>query len=282
MLKKAYYLSVLLFFISQFSDAQSFYNKGRNRKLVANGGFGVASYYGDLNNPGDIIDFTPDITFGARYEINNMVSVGMNLAWFMLRGDDAEADTEGRERRNLSFRSHNVELSVLGFIDLYPRGKRFYQRPIVGPYAYFGIGLLYYNPQAELEGSYYSLRPLQTEGNSYSIFTPTIPLGFGLRFRATPFINVVLEGGYRITFTDYLDDVSTVYIDNSTFDDPIARQLADRRPEIGLPLKEAGSVRGNPEKNDGYFITSLKVEIYLPDILFEPNPYRGRGFRRRR
>ena len=257
---KAYISAVLLFLICELAAAQSFYNRSRNRKLVANGGFGIASYFGDLNNPGDIIDVQPDVTFGARYEINNMVSVGMNLAWFMLRGDDSEADDQGRELRNLSFRSHNVELSVLGYIDLYPRGRRFYQRPIVGPYAYFGVGLLYYNPQAELDGSFYSLRPLQTEGNSYSIFTPTIPLGFGLRFRATPFINIVLEGGYRITFSDYLDDVSTVYIDNSSFEDPIARQLADRRPEIGLPLKEAGSVRGNPEKNDGYLISSLKVE----------------------
>ena len=58
---------------------------------------------------------------------------------------------------------------------------------------------------------------------------------------------------YRFTFTDYLDDVSTVYIDPNSFTDPIARELADRRPELGLEPASAGDKRGNPDKNDGYF-----------------------------
>ncbi|MEQ8924443.1 MAG: hypothetical protein RLO81_01455, partial [Fulvivirga sp.] len=55
------------------------------------------------------------------------------------------------------------------------------------------------------------------------------------------------------------------YVDNSSFEPGSnAQLLADRRPEIGLPLKEAGSKRGEPSNNDNYFLYNLKVEFYLP------------------
>ena len=80
----------------------------------------------------------------------------------------------------------------------------------------------------------------------------------------TNWINVGLEGTYRWTFTDYIDDVSTVYVDNSTFTDPVEQILADRRLELGLQAAEAGSIRGNPDKNDGYFTLNLVVQYYIP------------------
>ncbi len=72
----------------------------------------------------------------------------------------------------------------------------------------------------------------------------------------------------RFLFTDHLDDVSTVYQDPSTFTDPIALALADRGPEIGVEPRDAGDVRGNPDRNDNYYIISLKIEyLGLGDIL---------------
>jgi hypothetical protein len=83
-----------------------------------------------------------------------------------------------------------------------------------------------------------------------------------------PFLNVAIESGHRITFTDYLDDVSTVYKDQASFSDPIAAALADRKPELGLPGRPTGSIRGNPDKNDGYMLLNVKFEYYLPDDIF--------------
>ena len=276
-------ITLLVLFIALSAEAfsQAFYSRSRNRSWSLTGGFGIGSYYGDLNNPGDIIDFMPDATFGVNYRLNNRLSAAFNVAWFMLRGDDAEATGGGREVRNLSFTSHNFEGALVAVINAYPVGNRFYQRPLVNPYTYFGVGLTYYNPRAEYQGEWYSLRPLQTEGNHYSAVTPIIPLGLGLKFRASPFINIILEGGYRFTFTDYLDDVSTVYQDPNSFTDPIARALADRRPEIGLDRWPAGHIRGNPEKNDGYFIGSIKVEYFITGELFGPDRYM-RNIRKRR
>ena len=56
-------------------------------------------------------------------------------------------------------------------------GIRFYQRSALNFHAFAGIGVLYFNPKAELDGKTYALQPLQTEGKNYSRFQPVIPVG---------------------------------------------------------------------------------------------------------
>ncbi len=47
-----------------------------------------------------------------------------------------------------------------------------------------------------------------------------------------PFFNVLIEGGYRITFTDYLDDISSKgYTNPALLKSDLSRALADRRQE---------------------------------------------------
>jgi hypothetical protein len=115
-----------------------------------------------------------------------------------------------------------------------------------------------------LNGQKYALQPLQTEGVKYSRLAFVIPFGIGGKVKLTPFINMNIEVGWRKTFTDYIDDISTVFKDNASFTDPIARQLADRRPEIDLPVLPAGNKRGEPSNKDGYMLLSVKFEYYLP------------------
>jgi hypothetical protein len=279
-MRKCFIFLIVFLTMSQVVYSQRFYSRGGDRKFIAQGGLGISSYYGDLNNPGDIIDFTPGVNLGMRYLRGDRYSVGGNLNWFMLSGDDAKANDPGREVRNLSFRSHNIELIGLGYVDLFPRLPRFYQRADYNPYFFAGLGLTYFNPRAKYQGQWHALRPLRTEGVKYSSFTFVIPMGLGVRYRINPFFNVALEGGYRFAFTDYLDDVSTFYKDPNTFSDPIARALADRREEIGLPRWEPGKKRGDPSNNDGYFLFHAKVEYYI-DELFGPDRW-GRTIRRRR
>jgi hypothetical protein len=272
----------LIILLADIAVAQTFYSRSRNRQWAISAGMGIGSYYGDLNNPGDIIDFTPDANFGIRYRLNNRISVGGNFGWFMLRGDDNEADGPGRKIRNLSFTSHNFEGMLFLSVDAYPVGNRFYQRPLVNPFTYVGIGLTYFNPRAKLDGEWHALRPLQTEGVAYSPITPIIPIGLGLKFRASPFLNIILEGGYRITFTDYIDDVSNVYPDPSSLGSDLARELSIRSDELDPPVfQEVGDIRGNPTNNDGYFLATIKVEYFLGGSLFGRDPY-NRGMRGRR
>jgi hypothetical protein len=93
----------------------------------------------------------------------------------------------------------------------------------------------------------------------------------GIRIKVGPFMNLTLEGGFRKTFTDYLDDVSTVHHDPSKFPTALALALSDRGPEIGHAPAVEGQIRGNPKAMDSYMLYSAKIEYYLPINFFQGN-----------
>lgn len=243
---------------------QSFYAIRKNRSIILVAGTGTSTYIGELSNPGDYFDTKLNINAGLQMYFTPRISGRVEATWFTLRGTDSEADDESRKERNLSFSSNNVELGFTGAISLFPNGNRYYRRPYFNLYAFGGVGFIYFNPKTEYQGQTYALQPLNTEGADYSRFGLVIPYGLGGRLKAGPNFNIALEGGYRKTFTDYLDDVSTVHLGPSAFSDPIAAALSDRRPEIGKPATPAGTQRGNPESLDGYFLVNVKLEYYLP------------------
>lgn len=261
-------LLVLVLFLPEWLSAQSFYAVRRERSVIGSVGLGTATYYGELANPGDYLDAKPAVNIGMQYFLNNRISIRSDLTWFQIEGDDAKADDKSRVERNLSFTSNNIELNAMASINLAPHGHRYYQRPRLNFYATAGVGMLYSNPQTEFQGKTYALQPLQTEGVKYSKFNFVIPYGLGTRIMLNPFTNLVFEGIFRLTFTDYLDDASTVHLGSAAFSDPIAGALSDRRPELGIPEAPVGTKRGNPDKNDSYMILQAKLEFYIPDDVF--------------
>ncbi|NOT76597.1 MAG: outer membrane beta-barrel protein [Cyclobacteriaceae bacterium] len=266
---------VLVGFLAGFlaSDvvlAQSFFAMRRDRSLILTVGTGTSSYLGDLANEGDYLQANLNLHAGLQYYLSNRIAIRSEVSWFQLHGDDAKGTIEsGRRNRNLNFQSNNFEINGVAMISLYPQGRSFYQRPPFNLYGFAGVGLLYFNPTTEYNGAKYQLQPQQTELVSYSLVTPIIPMGIGMRFKLGPFTNLSIEAGYRKTFTDYLDDVSTIHHDAAKFPNALAAALSDRRPEIGLALKEEGFLRGNPNNNDAYILYSVKVEYYLPINFFQ-------------
>lgn len=264
MMKKLYLLTYFLLAVTFVAEAQSFYMMRRDRSLIATVGLNTSTYYGDLKDDSDIIDAKPSLSLGLMTSITRNVYIRSEFSWVTLSGRDAESSDVGKTTRNLSFKSNNYEFNVTGVINAFPHRGRFYQRPNYNLYAFAGIGGLYFNPKAELNGEKYALQPLQTEGVKYSRFAFVIPFGFGGKAKLSPFVNLAVEVGWRKTFTDYIDDISTQYIDNASFTNPVARQLADRRPEIDLPLLEAGRKRGDPSNDDAYMLLTVRFEYYLP------------------
>lgn len=266
---KLYFLNLIIAVLAvNEAHSQSFFALKRERYLIFHGGSGSSTYIGELSNPGDYIDAKPNINFGLQYFVHHRINIRGELTWFYLSGDDSKADSRGRLNRNLSFTSNNIELAFTGAVNLFPMSTRFYQRPPFNVYGFAGLGIAYIDPKAEYEGKKYSLQPLKTEGVEYSRIQPVIPFGLGARVVLTPFLNLSLEIGWRKTFTDYLDDVSSVHVDPSIFDNPIAAALSDRRPEIDLPIVAPGWQRGNPDADDWYILYSAKIEWYLPPNIF--------------
>jgi len=187
--------------------SQSFRLLRQDRNFLVSIGSGTANYYGEMVNPGEFGKLKPNIAIGAEYYLNSRISARAELTWFQLSGDDAKAN-DTRRLRNLSFTSNCIELSALGAFNLSPMGLRFYQRSTLNIHVFAGIGMLYFNPKTTYQGKSYALQPLATEGVSYSRLQPVIPVGLGGRIKLNPFFNILVEAGYRFTFTDYLDGFS--------------------------------------------------------------------------
>jgi hypothetical protein len=271
MMRKLTLLAFVVLLFPLFADAQSFYATRRNRNLLVGLGSGTANYFGEMVNPGEFGTLKPNIAASAEYYFTSRLSTRAELTWFQLSGKDSKANDD-RTERNLSFRSGCIELSVMGAMSLSPIGIRFYQRSQLNFHVFAGLGLLYFNPKAEYQGKWYALQPLQTENTKYHRIQPVIPFGLGARIKVDPFFNILIEGGYRWTFTDYLDDVSKRrYVDGSLLKSDLARALSDRRVEIGTQPASPTTVgvRGNPQKNDGYFIANITLQYYLPVEIFQ-------------
>jgi hypothetical protein len=215
------------------------------------------NYYGDLSpspkrvstdlgltRPAIGVSFTH--RFGPRYQLTTAFTYGG------IRGSDAEsADPNDAKNgvfryvRNLSFRNRIKELSVVAQVDLFENMATYISRVNWTPYVYAGIAVFHHNPQAQVPktdlmgnefsnaGEWVNLRPLKTEGKSYSAIQPAIPFGLGVRFRISEVMDFSTEFGFRYTFTDYLDDVSGNYVALSSFgSDRLAQAMSYRSNEV--------------------------------------------------
>ncbi|HEV8084506.1 MAG TPA: hypothetical protein VGP55_14965 [Chitinophagaceae bacterium] len=214
-----------------------------------------------------------------------------------LEGQDKIINTKGedelyRKQRNLDFRSNiseaYVATEIFPLMLLNKNNEDF--KPKLRPYGVLGIGIFHFNPQGSLtdaNGSktWYNLQPLHLEGQGfmeypqrkdYSLTQVNIPMGFGVKYFLSDRVNLSFEVLHRKTFTDYLDDVSTEYIDPVYYDKYltpqnaiIARQISDKVFAIvnpGLSRNEPGVQRGNPNQNDAYFTLFLKFGVRIGAI----------------
>lgn len=213
---------------------------------------------------------------GFRYRFHPMFATTSSLNYLMVRGDDKFAEETVRNARNLHFRSSMVELqqrfevilfSVEKFAPTYNLpGARGGKRRNQQYYLFGGIGATYFNPQAKYQDSWVSLRPLMTEGQSkpYSPIAFTIPSGFGFRVGLGAQWRIGLEASYNVVFSDYLDDVSTVYADPSSFNDPVASYLSnpsDQSVTVGNGFNwfGAGYQRGDSKQYDSYYRLNIVI-----------------------
>ncbi|HMJ67985.1 MAG TPA: hypothetical protein VK508_03785 [Cyclobacteriaceae bacterium] len=237
--------------------SQSFYAIRRERSVIGYVGVGSANYFGELTNPKSLGTVKYGLNVGLEHFFTNRISGRAEVNWFQISGSDANAN-DSRIVRKLSFISNNIEGNIVGTINLLPNGRRFYQRQVINFYAFAGIGLLYINPKTEYNGEMVALQPLKTEGIKYSKVQPVIPFGGGIKVKAGPFFNLTFEGGIRKTFTDYIDDISVrEYPDPATLSSDLSRALSNRSGGEAL-------VRGNPEKDDWYFMMNARIQYYLP------------------
>ena len=237
----------------------------------------MMNYQGDLNPHSFTFNHSqPATALSIRKPLNR---------WFVARGSLfigklTAADRWNREYlkpRNLSFTTSLTELTVaLEMTLLDPARSR------IVPYMYGGISYFHFNPWAlDRSGAKTFLKPLSTEGQGlpefptqkvYPLYQWALPFGGGLKFQVNDGFAVGIDFSQRKTFTDYLDDVSSFYVDADILAQhrgPKAVEMAFRSDEVPngqLNYPQHGEQRGTPTEMDWYYYLGLNIEFKLDEV----------------
>ena len=185
------------------------------------------------------------------------------VTYGLIAGNDNRSDPP--RGRNLSFRSRIIEGSLVGEFNILGYEPYNLARPW-SPYIFGGVAFFNFSPKTKYNDEWVALQPLGTEGQGLSAYPErkkykltqfSIPIGAGIKYALSDTWNIGIEGGVRKTFTDYLDDVSTTYVNEAFLieNNPLAATLANRS---GVPIED-GSARGNSENGDWYAFVGVTI-----------------------
>ncbi len=230
---------------------------------------GTSNYQGDLQDKRFTLSQSHFAGgFGLSYDLTDKFSIRSGVTFGRVSGDDKR----GRNTlRNLNFTSNLTEFNL---------GLEYYITRLgdhtLTPYVFGGLALYHFDPYThDTTGGKYFLKPLSTEGEgfvagvkNYNLTQLAIPFGGGVKLSLSDNINVGFELGLRKLFTDYLDDVSTIYVDQTdllTNRGAKAVELAYRGNELktGDPYPPGGSIRGGSKNKDWYYFTGLTLSFRL-------------------
>ena len=254
-------LMILIAFFPVFLSAQNLYLSGR---------LGMTTYQGDLKAKS--YSLSPARLFGsvgARYDLSEHFTSRFYLSLGALHADD-KTGTAFMKTRNLNFYTRLQELEFSLQYNLFSLNTKWWT-----PYLFAGVGIFHFNPYTyDTAGNKYFLQPLSTEGEgilpgvkNYHRTQLNIPLGIGAERALGENVRLGIEGGYRKLFTDYLDDVSSRYVDETVLlnaKGPKAVELAYRGGEVGAgPYPPARTTRGSEQYKDGYLYITLTLSVRI-------------------
>ncbi len=204
-MKKSLTITIVFLLVVGLYNPLSAQKWKKNRQYITIH-LGASNFLGDLGGSKDIgsygvKDFDIQSTrgiFGAGYSYRfaERFNVKTNLYFGWIGGDDSWTSEISRNSRNLHFRSILLELSAQAEVYLTLQntgknwGRRKNNRMPVTTYLFAGVGGVYFDPKGKyLDGKWYSLQPLHTEGQGlietrtpYSRFALTVPFGIGFKY----------------------------------------------------------------------------------------------------
>ncbi|PCJ82698.1 MAG: hypothetical protein COA49_01150 [Bacteroidetes bacterium] len=236
----------------------------------------------------------------VRYRFNNIISLRGSFGIVSIKDSDASSINIDRVARNAHFRNKIYESSARVQAVFWSRPNMLpyqFRRSVSGEfYGISGLSYFRHNPQARLNRQaaiyqyntglistspdsfdyniWYDLRDISTEGVVYSKGSIAVPMGIGAGFTVNKNWRVCFEMVWSVTFTDYLDDVSTTYADPATLND-IGRVLSSPTnlelinllgvadPEVYIQNHQYSdafiSPRGNSSRNDAFGTLQVSV-----------------------
>jgi hypothetical protein len=241
---------------------------------------GASNYLGEIGGGAGVgRPFLADTDFGftrwslggfVRYKLIPQIAIKGAFNYLRIAGDDAKSLNPARKARNLNFKNDILEFAAIGEFYIYRvndvGGTGRYNADF-NLYVFGGGAVFSSNPkgQDDSSGKWVALEPLQTEGVAYSSINLAIPLGMGFNYTLQRKFRIGLEIGWRTTFTDRIDDISTVYVNdydgisNKTSQGVLNAINKETGEDPGITVSnfDKGSKRGNPKNNDSYMTATL-------------------------
>ena len=232
-------------------------------------------YMGDLN---PTLPFAQaQLQYGGlvRFNYDNRWTFRFDYSRVTVTADDTKLSW--RPERGLNFTSKINDFSLVAefnFLEYYTGNPK----KNVSPYIFGGISVFQYTVFANVGDQFVNLSDYATEGpepadakwydKMFGKTSPvgiSIPFGMGVKFSLSRHMAATVEWRMQKTFTDYLDDVATVYPEqHATYTDQNG-EVYDLTDPTGNYL--AGQQRGNSAFNDwfGMARVSLTWKFNLPD-----------------
>jgi hypothetical protein len=258
------------FFVSFFFLLTFLYNSVAQKGYEVGGWIGTSTYFGDLNTT--LMPKQLGLAGGliGRINFNERVSVKTTFNAAKIGADDAQSRNSFERNRNLSFKSNIFNITgglEFNFFE-YEHGS--YDKWYT-PFLFGGLEMLSFNPKALHEGTWVKLRDLGTEGqgfgDEYGSLSAAFVIGGGFKWDINKDWSFNVEFATRKLFTDYIDDVSTTYVDKGALTlrrGPLAAALADRSLIDGIGV--AGRQRGNSRDNDTYVTFGIGIVRYFGEL----------------
>lgn len=257
------------------------------------GFFGGGSHsFGDINNTRESLQFAePAFGFFYRHNFNNRSALHLGAAFGSTYGEDAISEDFFQQARNLHYRTDLWAVSARWELNFFPL-SRTKKDEWFTPFVFAGLSLYHFNPQALYDGEWINLQPLGTEGQNfeelsgidpYYRYQVSLPLGGGFKMAISKNFTVGAEIAWHKLFTDYLDDVSSTYIDPAILslqeNGNLAVALADRSIELAdiQPIGEGGRQRGDAYHNDAFVFAGLFLSYSIVNLKC-PMPGGGKKF----
>lgn len=275
-------MMIVLFSIGKSNAQYYYYNNSYYDKDVIweiGGSIGLMSGITDVGAKKGFMPSFKSVQPAASIYVAAMYQ---NFAGLRLEGTFgriAGADSNGaHKQRNLSYRTPIREIALMA--ELHPLSINYKDvPPMFSPYITLGMAWFSFNPQGNLNGNWVDLQPLRTEGQGFAERPGTRPYrlsqsniigGFGVKYEINHLFSARAEVLLRYTFTDYLDDASTTYVDPDWFDAnlsphyaALARELHDRSILKDPDYSGPGAIRSGSNTNDHYMSFNLKFAINL-------------------
>ena len=294
---RSVYLSVALIFFAAFSAEAQFWFLGQNAKERYAGmpfkphssvsfGAGSSNYVGDLVPVGGLFSVAAQTmrwNLGLQYtrHLSRHFSGNIQVSYIRIAGDDNYFSPTGvfegnYWNRNLHFRNDLQELSLSAIYEPMGNAENLSKRPLLSPYLYLGVSGFLNNPVARkaiLPGAspslqaWQDLQPEDIEGAFYSLVNISVPFGFGFRYKIGAQVDLGFDFGYRVSLSDYLDDVSDdrpkVLISPSIYFNRTGEPFAANTLVNRIPLSTTTTAPIYSTGPDQYFTTQIRLIFHI-------------------